>query len=240
MNIPVFIINLKRSSDRRDHTIRQLNDLGITFQIIEAVDGNSLSDHDLTNTPSFGIYKNLIYSRYLLNEEIGCSLSHLKIYQKMVDEKIALACVLEDDNDYKMEFKDFFINTDLSVNNWDILYLGHHSGNLKREAGCRKKKQLKPLDIRIGEASGFPYGSYAYMLNLKAATLLLKQTSSIKSPFDRYLGNSKKLGLKIYLLSPPVAFQSPHFLSTINNVSEITYPKKFWKLVAKIKRRIYQ
>jgi len=64
MNIPVFIINLKRSSDRRDHTIRQLNDLGITFQIIEAVDGNSLSDHDLTNTPSFGIYKNLIYMNH--------------------------------------------------------------------------------------------------------------------------------------------------------------------------------
>ena len=39
MDIPVFVINLKRSSERRDHTAKQLNDLGIPFQIIEAVDG---------------------------------------------------------------------------------------------------------------------------------------------------------------------------------------------------------
>ena len=52
MNILVFIINIKRFSVRRDHTIKQLNDPGIPFQIIEAVDGNSLSNHDITNPPS--------------------------------------------------------------------------------------------------------------------------------------------------------------------------------------------
>ena len=130
MDIPVFVINLKRSAARRDHTTKQLNDLGIPFQIIEAVDGTDLSDSEIKNNGNFGIYKNGLYPRYLLKEEIGCALSHLNIYHKMVAEKTPIACILEDDNDFSKDFKTLLINDQLNIEDWDLLYLGHHSGSI--------------------------------------------------------------------------------------------------------------
>ena len=46
--IPIFVINLKRSEERRTRVQEALDSLGLTYEFIEAVDGNDFSDSEVT------------------------------------------------------------------------------------------------------------------------------------------------------------------------------------------------
>lgn len=85
-----FIINLKNSVDRRLKIEGQLNALSIDHEFIEAVNGKAMSTEELAN-----MTKKTNYA--FLPGEIGCALSHQKIYKKMIDENIDSALILEDD-----------------------------------------------------------------------------------------------------------------------------------------------
>jgi glycosyl transferase, family 25 len=239
MGIPVFVINLQRSGERRDHTTQQLNNLGLHFQIVEAIDGTELSDNKIRNNPDFGIYKFGMHSRYLLKEEIGCTLTHLKIFRKMVDEKIELACILEDDNDYTNDFKDILENIRSHSSDWDLLYLGHRSGPSSNEAQSRKKRELKPFNHFIGEAVEVPYGSHAYIINSEAAKKLLGCAYPINMPFDSFIGKGSASGIRTFLLSPPCVTSNTVFNSTIYTDQDILYSTPFWKFVGHIIGKIY-
>jgi glycosyl transferase, family 25 len=239
MDIPVFVINLKRSVERREYTTRQLNDLGMTFQLIEAIDGVELSDQEIRNNPDFGIYKSGYHSSYLRKEEIGCVLSHLKIFRKMVDEKIEQACILEDDNDYSMNFKDLLIGGNLNTTEWDILYLGHHSACTTKEAQSTNKKQLVSSDSKIGEAIEVPYGAYAYIINIDAAKKILNLAFPIRMPFDSYIGNGPAIGLRTSLVTPPCVLNKSVFNSTIYSGINIIYSERIWEVTDILIRKLY-
>ncbi|TCV02496.1 glycosyl transferase family 25 [Samsonia erythrinae] len=70
--------------------IKQCSDLNIDFEFFPAIRGSALTEEDkkkhlapisLLNTPG----------------ELGCALSHIFIYKKMIDENIKIALILEDD-----------------------------------------------------------------------------------------------------------------------------------------------
>jgi glycosyl transferase family 25 len=239
MNIPVFVINLKRSAERRLHTTEQLNELSVTFQFVEAIDGDLITEQEIRNSNDYGIYKSGFHSNYLGKEEIGCALSHLKIFRKMVDEKIELACILEDDNNYSKDFKDLLVTGNLFTADWDILYLGQHSACTTKEAQSRNKKQLVLLKYYIGEAIEVPYGSYAYLINNEAAKKILNITYPVRIPFDSYIGNSAAIGVRTFLLSPSCVFNSSLFSSTIYLNRNTIYSTPFWKTTDTLIRKIY-
>lgn len=70
--------------------IKQCSDLNIDFEIFTAVRGSTLTESEK---------KKYIAPISLLNTpgELGCALSHLFIYKKMIDENIENALILEDD-----------------------------------------------------------------------------------------------------------------------------------------------
>ena len=87
--IPIFVISLPRASDRRDAISKHLQDLGLEFKIIEAVDGVQLADSECTSLLANGV----TYIRGV----IGCYLSHIRLYEKIIQENLPVALVLEDD-----------------------------------------------------------------------------------------------------------------------------------------------
>ncbi|WP_241189797.1 glycosyltransferase family 25 protein [Enterobacter ludwigii] len=94
----IFIVNLKKSVERRKKMEAQLNALGLSAEFIEAVDGRLMSEEERK-----GVTANVNYA--FLPGEIGCALSHQKIYKKMIDEKIGEALILEDDVVLNDDFK---------------------------------------------------------------------------------------------------------------------------------------
>ena len=66
----------------------RLNPLGVNYSFIEAVNGSAL---DLKTLPVYdGARRRMLFGRDMSKGELGCLLSHRAIYQKIVDEKIAV------------------------------------------------------------------------------------------------------------------------------------------------------
>ena len=80
--LPIFYINLASRTDRREHVEKQLEALGLSGTRIDAVTPADLAGVD---------YGQLSAS------ELGCSRSHQKIWQLLVDQDIPAALILEDD-----------------------------------------------------------------------------------------------------------------------------------------------
>ena len=87
-----YVINLARSPDRRAHIAAQLGKAQVDYQIVAAVDGREL---DLSDTrlvdPAFA------RANTARPGIVGCSLSHLEAYRRIIDDDLQSACVLEDD-----------------------------------------------------------------------------------------------------------------------------------------------
>ncbi|MBT9494601.1 MAG: glycosyltransferase family 25 protein [Paucibacter sp.] len=91
-----FIINLPRDIDRRDSIVKEMEKCKLDFSFIEAVDGRLFSNEDFKN--NYDEEKSIqLFNRKMTPGEIGCALSHIKIYNKIVSEGIPSAVVLEDD-----------------------------------------------------------------------------------------------------------------------------------------------
>ncbi len=74
---------------------QQLDALGMPFEWVDAVDGRALTQRQIAET----CHLNAVAKspQWLNRGAIGCALSHLSVYQKMIDDNIPFALVLEDD-----------------------------------------------------------------------------------------------------------------------------------------------
>jgi len=91
----VLVINLRRSHQRRDRMIEQLNRLQLDWELVEAVDGQSLTDQEITT--HCAAMSTEMRRDYLTPGAIGCALSHLKALQLTVMRGYERVCILEDD-----------------------------------------------------------------------------------------------------------------------------------------------
>ena len=93
-----YIINLKRSEERRAYMENLLQPYTCLhpYQFVSAVDGRSLSEQDIKNQFRQEEARRR-YGRLLKKSEVGCTLSHRKCYQRLIETKAQWALVMEDD-----------------------------------------------------------------------------------------------------------------------------------------------
>ncbi|WP_310385720.1 glycosyltransferase family 25 protein [Roseateles sp.] len=91
-----FVINLPRDIERRDSIINEMQKCKLNFSFIEAVDGRLFSAEAIKI--NYNEEKSIeLFNRKMTPGEIGCALSHIKIYNKIVTERLPSAVILEDD-----------------------------------------------------------------------------------------------------------------------------------------------
>ena len=103
------MINLDRRKDRLKSVKKQLDNHGIKFERFSAYDGNHINKY------KDSINKYLDINNNLNNGQIGCILSHIKIWKNVInDTEISgdkLILILEDDvlidNNFKNKFNNF-------------------------------------------------------------------------------------------------------------------------------------
>jgi glycosyl transferase, family 25 len=171
-----FVINLPQSVERKTNVIRQFSQLSIEPNFIEAVNGSLLTKQELEDK--------VIDSNYLSPGEIGCALSHLKIYKTMTEENIPYALIFEDDIQFSpaftpsilMQIESFIQKVPESQPQVILLY----------DTGF-KSKQLTKLNqtITINKTvNGFT--THAYLINLQAAKNILAIQSPLKFEIDAW------------------------------------------------------
>jgi glycosyl transferase family 25 len=91
---PVIVISLTGSS-RRAKARSTFRNIGLPFEFHDAVSGADLSEAALANVDQE--YAQREWGHSLNKGEIGCALSHIQIYERMVKHGLAEAIILEDD-----------------------------------------------------------------------------------------------------------------------------------------------
>lgn len=203
--LSIFVVNLKRRPDRRQLIESRLNALGIkNYEIIEAVDGQELPI-DLNKL--YDEQAAIIIHRQLKKTEIACSLSHIKIAQKIINDNIDYAIILEDDAELTVDFKNFIRDFKLEHNKFDFLILGSFSSNQffngKHKAKDSPHKliekesitYLDKIEFTVGNISihkthfpsqklDFVHGTHAYMLSNEGAKKLIQINYPVKVEAD--------------------------------------------------------
>ncbi|PNS10315.1 hypothetical protein COO59_17820 [Mixta theicola] len=171
----VFVINLDGNYERREKTEKQCDINNIKYEVISAVDGKALP----TGLMPLVVHD---YPRCALTRgEIGCALSHLSIYARMIAENIPNALVLEDDALISPGLHSHLagIKTLISVNKPEIFLL---TGN------CIYNPRVNKTDLYNNEYYRVAYGSggHGYVVNQSAAREILKVNRPIIFEADRW------------------------------------------------------
>lgn len=102
---PIFVINLARHSERRAFMEMQLNAIGLDFEVFAAVDGRLLTSEELAKSYDAELALTTL-GRDLTPGEIGCALSHLAVYRKIIADDLPFALIFEDDALIGSQFPD--------------------------------------------------------------------------------------------------------------------------------------
>lgn len=178
MDIPIYIINLKREHKRKKNIIQKLKSIGIyNYYFIDAIDGNNIED---INFKVMDNWLDPVEKRVINCGEIGCFLSHHKVWCKIVDDEIERAIILEDDNVFNTGFNEtmeYILNIDSNL--YDLFYIS------------RIKNNAEKREYNINGFISVPTYSYncnAYMLTLRGAKKLVN-TNCLNNviPVDEYV-----------------------------------------------------
>lgn len=211
---PIYIISLK-NSPRRDIISKRLNGLGLNFEFIDAVYGKELSEAEIKNV-DYDFYKKY-NSKKLTLAEVGCAMSHIKIYEKIVNENLSGAIILEDDAIISQHFKEIVFNAiNKSSPNCELLFIDH--GKVK----SYPFKKTLPENYKLAKYRSPSKNSKrciiyatAYFLSLNGAKKLLDYAYPIRMPADYLIGLIQKTQINAYGIEPPCVFRG------LSNDSEI-------------------
>tara|TARA_Y100000590_G_scaffold470383_1_gene664323 strand:+ start:2486 stop:5830 length:3345 start_codon:yes stop_codon:yes gene_type:complete len=155
MNINCFIINLERCPEKRERIIKRMKNYPeIEYEFFDAIDGQEITQEYMEQNKYnvFNQWNDPFHNRKITKGEIGCSLSHYKVYEKATSMKHDITLVLEDDADFSdhflTEFKKAYL--DLKKQRWDMCYLG------------RKKISENEYEEYIEDSNCILYPSYSY------------------------------------------------------------------------------
>ncbi|XP_065200930.1 glycosyltransferase 25 family member [Planococcus citri] len=182
----IFVINLKRRKERRERMLYGMRELGIDFSFVEAVDGKTLDEAQLKE---MGVslmkdYEDPYHKRPMKKGEIGCFLSHYKLWKKMIAENYEQILILEDDVRFEKHFLSKFKNLLDELRGpglrWDLAYLGRKIMNPKNESLVSENSNLVYPD--------YTYWTLGYIISKQGALKLL-DTNPLKKllPVDEFL-----------------------------------------------------
>ena len=120
---------------------------------------------------------------------VGCSLSHIGIWQKIVEENLDMALIFEDDIDFKSEFKEKLPKIIKNLpEDADVIFLD-------------TTVNFKPLkhDDLFDKVLGQFFGTHSYIMTNKGAQKLLPYVYPVEIQIDAFMGYSASLNrIKIY------------------------------------------
>ena len=192
---PIWVLNLERSKVRREFMESQLSLFDVAFEFIEAVDGSKLTPDEKACYSKKDALR--CAERELSLGEVGCVLSHIKIWQRFLAENLSEVLVLEDDILIDGILFDLLRKRKSFTGDWEFI-------NLKTSMAQLPFGEPISGIHRMCRFSYYPNGTCAYLINRKGAEKLLKHVFPIRWPADDFTGGSYITGLVCYGIDPQV------------------------------------
>lgn len=240
---PIFVISLEKSKARRAHMDFQLTRLGFDFSFIEATDGSLLSQDERNIIEQQR--DTMIYSKPFTDGEIGCMLSHMRLYDTISKKNIAAGLILEDDV-FITERAKQFLQADVISSlpaDWDIVLLAYvQRGNIESRPSKNAimsfwGRKLLPRRFVIGNPVQFCFHTAGYVVSQQGAKKLKQLGTPLRMPADMLTGESHNGQINLYVISNPIIRQH-HAISKISTIKKdeqdcqykFNYVRKSWSL----------
>ena len=195
-----IVISLKTATARREHIVQEFGKQNIGFEFFDAL------TPDLARPLAEKMQLN-VEDEYLTGGELACFMSHVSIWQKMVDEQIPHLAIFEDDV-YLGNAADELLNNAGWINpNWDIIkteafadqvFLGKTHSEIAN--GMRHIVQL----------TGKNLGTAGYILSLEGAQKYLEYVKKIQLiPLDQVMFDEfiRHTFHPVYQMTPALCIQ---------------------------------
>jgi glycosyl transferase family 25 len=204
--IPCFVVSLVTATQRRESMQRLLAQHGIAPQWFDAVDGRAMSADDMREHFAADIAAR-VYGP-MSRSEIGCALSHLGVYRRMVDQNVPCAVVLEDDALLAEDFP---------------CLLDDKAG---LASACRV---AEPIMVQLTHVErGYRFGAHTigtraivlphggvwltsgYFITLAAAKQMVEHAYPVCTVADHWRYFEQAGLVRLYALTPNAVWESPH------------------------------
>ncbi len=188
-----YIINLPHDNQRREYITNIVSKYAyLNYEILDAVYGKKLTHEETTKLfDTDTAFKR--YGRELNAGEIGCTLSHFKIYNTLKKSEEPYALVLEDDITVIREFSIIEKMAKHLPNHepW-VLFLSADYWFLNRKIVNEEFSIAKVYDA---------VGTYAYIINQAGAELILSKNRKPSNVADNW-SLYRRQGLNLYAAYP--------------------------------------
>ena len=236
---PIYVISLARAEKRRADITALLDAAGVVYEITEAVDYKNLNIDEHKHR----IHEEVHIRNYQVGiapGTIGCVMSHMNLWKRVVAEQTPYALILEDDAAWDNDFFEVVAGVINSEWDWDMVMLSHVGGS-------KKFRVLEDLsETRKLVAYRRPgWITAAYLIRLSGAIKLLPHCRLITSGADAILRESWRTGLRTYNVKPSPATTPDEgsFSDPINLRTKLTPQEKrqrsYMRLYRKFRRSLH-
>lgn len=163
-----FVVSLAGSADRRRLMAGQLDQPGFpVWEFLDAVEGRKLTAEELRRGYD-DVAARARYGKGLSLGHVGCALSHLEAYRRMLNEGLDAALILEDDaliGEHALQVIDRLLAR-LSPDEPTLILLSH-AKYYRPLGGSRLDRERKLFPIHMAR------GTHGYLLTQAAAARIL-------------------------------------------------------------------
>jgi GR25 family glycosyltransferase involved in LPS biosynthesis len=216
-----YVINLDRSRERLSAAASQLDEAGIGWQRISAIDGHAFDEVLVARYDVATFARNV--GRGISGSEIALHLSHMKAMEAFLESRSTAGLIFEAD----------FVIDDLSTFKrvasalmrcpacWDIVRLsGAHRYSLPVKQACLVAPHVlaAPL-LKLT-------GATCYLINRRAAAIILERLPPINDHFDHRLDQPWLFGLNYRMVHPfpSSRYQHDQLLKSCRQVFGVAAP----------------
>ena len=226
----VYVVNLKKDKKRKEHIINELKKQKIiNYEIIDAVNGNILPLKELRSKTYKNKFKKNHWNVKMSPSQIGCALSHIKIYKLLIKTDFEVALILEDDAVFVENFKNDLEN--FIIKNFkykkQIILLSELKEFYSEPISKCKKYEL----VNVTNA----FFTHAYFINRDAAKSIISFNYPIKTIADNFVFFKIYCGIKITGINPYIIGQDK-----INYKTTITLSRKKLKKIFLFRKRLFK
>jgi len=219
----IWILTIPRNLQRQEFIRRELK--GLPFEFFTGIDGQSLTRDDPRLDLEECERRN---RRTVKTNEIACTLSHLVMYQRILDEGLQKVLIFEDDAVFDTR-KARWVSHILErlPEDWELVYWGYRDGELRGpwfellEFFGKKRKPFPVVSRAVHQglrtAAGHDF-THAYAITNEGARKLLEDAYPVKQTADGHLEEYVLAGkLRAYAAVPKIFLQQEDLGSSIHN-----------------------
>jgi glycosyl transferase family 25 len=194
---PIWIVSLEGAAERRAFVTRAFGNAGLPYEVVDAVDGRSLTTAERHRYSQ--IRARYAYGRALTEGDVGCVLSHLRLFQRMLDDDVPEALIVEDDVGPAPGLTALLEARAAFPSDAGVVTLCSLFGS----SGPR------PIDdeviagrFRVCTYDRTPFGTQCYLVTQAAARRVLDVAYPIRMPIDELVYRRHPAGLRVYGIEP--------------------------------------